>query len=152
LGIGTSDDALFVLDIHHVGKFFTGAHQHNVFWEMPFRNSHVSSGAKALNTEGCPQNLPASDKYTCRGSKIVADLYKREYNGLPDRDVKTIRDLIHYQYAKIIARSALHAPDGTAAKANHYGFIKQTFRELDKKLFTYLRTSPSFPLSRLLNL
>jgi hypothetical protein len=119
---------------------------------MPFRNAHVSPGAEVLNTEGCPQNLPASDKYTCRDGRIVADLYKGEYNRLPDRDVKTIRDLIHYQYAKIIARSALHAPDGTAAKANHYGFIKQTFRELDKKLFTYLRTSPSFPLSRLLNL
>ena len=50
--------------------------------------------------------------------------------GLPDRDVRTIRDLIHYQYAKIIARSALHASDGTAAKSNHYGFIKQTLREL----------------------
>ena len=25
---------------------------------------------------------------------------------MPDRDVTTIRDLIHYQYAKIIARSA----------------------------------------------
>ena len=60
---------------------------------------------------------------------------------MPDRDVTTIRDLIFYQYAKIIARSALHAPDGTAAKANHYGFIKQTFRELHKKLFTYLRSS-----------
>ena len=49
---------------------------------------------------------------------------------MPDRDVTTIKDLIFYQYAKIIARSALHAPDGTAVKANHYGFIKQTFREL----------------------
>jgi hypothetical protein len=29
----------------------------------------------------------------------VADLYKGEYNGLPDRDVRTIRDLIHYQCA-----------------------------------------------------
>ena len=61
---------------------------------------------------------------------------------MPDRDVTTIKDLIYYQYAKIIARSALHAPDGTAAKASQYGFIKQTFRELHKKLFTYLRTSP----------
>jgi hypothetical protein len=58
----------------------------------------------------------------------VADLYKGEYNGLPDRDVRTIRDLIHYQYAKIIARSALHALDGTSAKGSYYGFIKQTFR------------------------
>jgi len=68
----------------------------------------------------------------------VADSYKGSNDGLPDRDVRTIRDLIHYQYAKIIARSALNAPDGPAAKANHYGFIKQTFRELHKKLFTYL--------------
>ena len=55
---------------------------------------------------------------------------------MPDRDVRTIKHLIYYQYAKIIARSALHAPDGTAAKANHYGFIKQTFKELHSKLFT----------------
>jgi hypothetical protein len=60
----------------------------------------------------------------------VADLYKGEYNGLPDRDVRTIRDLIHYEYAKIIARSAFSVPDGTAAKGSYYGFIKQTFREL----------------------
>jgi hypothetical protein len=50
---------------------------------------------------------------------------------MPDRDVT-----IHYQYANIIARSALHAPDGTAAKTNHYGFIKQTFRELQSGLIT----------------
>jgi hypothetical protein len=56
--------------------------------------------------------------------------------GMPDRDVTTIKDLIYDQYAKIIARSALPAPDGTAAKAHHYGFIKQTFRELQNKLFT----------------
>ena len=61
---------------------------------------------------------------------------------MPDRDVTTIKDLIYYQYAKIIARSALHALDGTAAKANHYGFIKQTFHEFHKKLFTYLRSFP----------
>jgi hypothetical protein len=51
---------------------------------------------------------------------------------MPDRDVTTIKDLIYYQYAKIITRSALRAPDGTAAKAN----ITQTFRELQNKLFT----------------
>ena len=66
----------------------------------------------------------------------MADLYRGEYNGLPDRDVGTIRDLIHYQYAKIIARSALPVPDGTAAKSDHYGFKKQTLRELQNKLFT----------------
>ncbi len=49
---------------------------------------------------------------------------------MPDRDVKTIRDLIYYQYAKIIARRAFAAQDGKAAKAQHYGFIKKTFKEL----------------------
>ena len=29
---------------------------------------------------------------------------------MPDRDVRTIRDLIYYQYAKIIARSAFSVP------------------------------------------
>jgi hypothetical protein len=70
-------------------------------------------------------------------------LLKGEHNGLPDRDVGTIRDLIHYQYAKIIARSAFPVPDGTAAKGNYYGFIKQTFRELLKNLFTNLRCPQS---------
>ena len=76
----------------------------------------------------------------------MADLQKGSAAGCPTGTSATIRDLIHYQYAKIIARSALHAPDGTAAKGNHYGFIKQTFRELHKKLFTYLRTSLLAPL------
>ena len=31
---------------------------------------------------------------------------------MPDRDVDTIRDLIYYQYAKIIAKSAFAAFDG----------------------------------------
>ena len=75
----------------------------------------------------------------------MADLYEGEYNGVPDRDVRTIRDLIHYQYAKIIARSAFSVPDGTAAKGSYYGFIKQTFRELHKKLFTYLKNVPFAP-------
>jgi len=30
---------------------------------------------------------------------------------MPDRDVKTIQDLIYYQYAKIIARRAFGAAD-----------------------------------------
>ena len=55
---------------------------------------------------------------------------------MPDRNVTTIKDLIYCQYAKTTARSALQAPDGTAAKANHYGFIKQAFRELQNKLLT----------------
>jgi len=49
---------------------------------------------------------------------------------MPDREVQTIRDLIYYQYAKIVARSAFGAPDGKSAKAGHYGFIKKTFRGL----------------------
>jgi 5-methylcytosine-specific restriction endonuclease McrA len=49
---------------------------------------------------------------------------------MPDRDVETIRDLIFYQYAKIIARRAFAVGDGKAAKKEHYGFIKKTFREL----------------------
>ena len=31
----------------------------------------------------------------------------------PDRDVTTIGDLIYYQYAKIIAKSAFGVPDGS---------------------------------------
>jgi hypothetical protein len=49
---------------------------------------------------------------------------------MPDRDVKTIRDLIYYQYAKIIARRAFGAADGKEAKAQSYGLIKNKFREL----------------------
>ncbi|MGE5893409.1 MAG: hypothetical protein ACM34I_05090 [bacterium] len=50
---------------------------------------------------------------------------------MPDRDVKTIRHLLYYQYAKIIARSvAFKRSDGKAAKSSHYGFIKKTLREL----------------------
>jgi hypothetical protein len=54
--------------------------------------------------------------------------------GMPDRDVTTIKDLIYYQYAKTTARSAFAVPDGTTAKGNH--FMKQTFREPQNKLFT----------------
>lgn len=49
---------------------------------------------------------------------------------MPDRDVKTICDLIYYQYAKVIDRRAFSAQDGKDAKAQHYGFIKRTFKEL----------------------
>jgi len=45
---------------------------------------------------------------------------------MPDRDVRTLRDLIWYQYAKIIAKRAL----GPEAKREHYGFVKQTLRDL----------------------
>jgi hypothetical protein len=49
---------------------------------------------------------------------------------MPDRDVATVRDLIYYQYSKIIARRAFDAPHGRAAKSRHYGFIRTTFRDL----------------------
>lgn len=49
---------------------------------------------------------------------------------MPDKEVKTIQDLIFYQYAKIIARSAFKSSDGKEAKRANYGFIKKTFREL----------------------
>ena len=57
---------------------------------------------------------------------------------MPDRDVQSIRDLIYYQYAKIVARSAFSEADGKSAKAKHYGFIKNTFRNLKtgKKLWS----------------
>ncbi len=49
---------------------------------------------------------------------------------MPDRDVKTIRDLIFFQYAKIIACSAFKCANGKEAKKKSYGFIKKTFRDL----------------------
>lgn len=49
---------------------------------------------------------------------------------MPDREVKTIRDLLFYQYAKLVARSAFRLPDGVAVKREHYGFIKTVFRDL----------------------
>ena len=45
---------------------------------------------------------------------------------MPDCDVRTLQDLIWYQYAKIIARRAL----GPDAKREHYGFVKQTLCDL----------------------
>lgn len=49
---------------------------------------------------------------------------------MPDKEVKTIQDLIFYQYAKIIAKSAMKTGDNETAKKKYYGFIKKTFREL----------------------
>ena len=49
---------------------------------------------------------------------------------MPDKEVNTIRDLIYYQYSKLIARSAFKIPDGVTVKREHYGFIKNTFRSL----------------------
>lgn len=49
---------------------------------------------------------------------------------MPDNEVRTIRELIYYQYAKIIAKRALSSGSADTAKRRHYGFIKKTFREL----------------------
>jgi len=49
---------------------------------------------------------------------------------MPDSEVQSIRDLIYYQYSKLICRSAFKMADGVSAKGEHYGFIKKTFREL----------------------
>jgi hypothetical protein len=47
---------------------------------------------------------------------------------MPDRDVSTIRDLINYQYATIIAKSAFAASDGESS-LKHRG---------DKKLYDFI--------------
>lgn len=49
---------------------------------------------------------------------------------MPDRDVKTIKDVINFQYSKIIACSAFKCANGSEAKKKCYGFIKQTFKDL----------------------
>jgi ribosomal protein S27AE len=49
---------------------------------------------------------------------------------MPDKDVRSLRHLLYYQYAKIIARRAFSHADGVSAKKADYGFIKKTFREL----------------------
>jgi hypothetical protein len=49
---------------------------------------------------------------------------------MPDREVKTVRDVIYFQYAKLIARSSFQCTDSAEAKKKCYGFIKQKFREL----------------------
>jgi 5-methylcytosine-specific restriction endonuclease McrA len=57
---------------------------------------------------------------------------------MPDREVKTIRDLIFFQYAKIIGKQAF----GPNAKKEAYGFIRTSFRELrdnEKKWSDILR-------------
>jgi hypothetical protein len=46
------------------------------------------------------------------------------------REKKTVREVIWFQYAKLIARSAYKLPDGHAAKKRCYGFIKNVFCEL----------------------
>jgi len=44
--------------------------------------------------------------------------------------IRTIQDIIFYQYAKIIAKSAFCIKNGREAKKKHFGFIKKTFLEL----------------------
>jgi 5-methylcytosine-specific restriction endonuclease McrA len=53
-----------------------------------------------------------------------------EADAMPDKDVRTIRELIFYQYAKIITKRALAGGDPAEAKRRHYGFIRSTFRDL----------------------
>lgn len=62
---------------------------------------------------------------------------------MPDRDVKTRRDLIYFQYAKIVGKSAF----GPDAKKEAYGFIKKTFRDFvnsEKKWSDILREDKEF--------
>jgi hypothetical protein len=47
---------------------------------------------------------------------------------MPDREVTTIRELIYFQYAKIVGKAAF----GPDAKHTAYGFIKTTFRNFVK--------------------
>ena len=64
---------------------------------------------------------------------------------MPDRDVRTIRDLIHYQYAKIIARSAFSAPDGTAAKGQLLRLHKADLPRTSQKVIYLFKNPPQFP-------
>jgi 5-methylcytosine-specific restriction endonuclease McrA len=59
-----------------------------------------------------------------------SDLGNQKGEAVPDKDVKTIRELIFYQYAKIIAKRALASGNAAEAKRRHYGFIRSTFRDL----------------------
>lgn len=49
---------------------------------------------------------------------------------MPDKSVRTTKDQIFFQYAKIITKSSFWYKDWTEAKAKAYGFIKQKFKEL----------------------
>jgi hypothetical protein len=62
---------------------------------------------------------------------------------MPDREVKTIRDLIYFQYAKIVGKRVF----GDQAKHAYYGFIKKRFREFvndEKKWSNILREDKQF--------
>jgi hypothetical protein len=49
---------------------------------------------------------------------------------MPDRDVITVYNVMHFQYAKIIACSAFGYANGTEDKKKKNGLIKTTFRQL----------------------
>jgi hypothetical protein len=49
---------------------------------------------------------------------------------MPDRDVHTVKDVIFFQYSKIIARAAFSLSNGREAKKTAYGFIKKTFKDM----------------------
>lgn len=49
---------------------------------------------------------------------------------MPDKSVKTIKDQIFFQYAKIITKSSFWYKDCSEAKRKAYWFIKQKFNEL----------------------
>lgn len=49
---------------------------------------------------------------------------------MPIRGVETVKDLIFYQYAKIIVRSAFGHKDGQSAKKASFGLINKKFNEL----------------------
>lgn len=53
---------------------------------------------------------------------------------MPDRDVKIVQDIIYYQYAKVIEKSAFSATNGKVAKKQHYGFAKKIFLELQDQI------------------
>ena len=42
---------------------------------------------------------------------------------MPDRESQVIEDLIYYQYAKIITKSAMNVPDGKAATPPRLSYI-----------------------------
>ncbi len=49
---------------------------------------------------------------------------------MPDQEVKTLRDMIFFQYAKLIVRSSKGYLNGKEAKEKDYGLIKTKFRRL----------------------
>jgi hypothetical protein len=60
------------------------------------------------------------------------------------RDVATTKDLIYYQYAKLIERSTLDAPHGTAAKIGRPSANLKTSYLLRDDLCNARNTVPYF--------